>query len=113
MSGHVRGSPILVRKNGLLRRVGYALIAAALIILFLLSSAPYLGSPQAQVLCMFGAALGLVLVLANRGIRLWQVWRQSGRFAYCLRCSWHGPAEDWVKHEGCPECDSEEVRFVV
>lgn len=92
-----------------LKQTGYALIAVALILLMFLSTTPELGAPWVGFYSYLLLAVGGILVVFYKCIKIIQHSRLKKRTAYCLECGWFGRGDDWYRSECCPECDSEEV----
>ncbi|MFQ5738253.1 MAG: hypothetical protein ACE5JX_04530 [Acidobacteriota bacterium] len=91
------------------KRLGYALIAAALIFLTALFGLPGLGSPSLAAYSYSLLGLGFALILANKALEIIQYSRFKNKVVRCLNCGWYGRGRDWYRHECCPECDSQRV----
>ncbi len=99
--------PLRVRKTGPLKRLGYALIAMALILLLLLSSFPGLHLPSVPTYCFILVLAGTVLIVIHRAMWTVQYLQLRDRTAYCLKCGWYGKGRDIFSIECCPDCEAE------
>jgi len=101
-----------LEKPALLKRIGYALIVVALVLLMLITTSSVLYSPLVAAYS-YGLILGgLVLVVINRVMERRLRKRLEHSVVYCVNCGWSGSGSDWYKSECCPECDAEEVILV-
>jgi len=102
----------ILEKPVLLKRIGYALIVVALVLLMLITTSGVLYSPLVAAYS-YGLILGgLVLVLINKALERRLRKRLEHSVVYCVNCGWSGSGNDWYKSECCPECDAEEVILV-
>ena len=103
-----------IRKTGPLKRLGYALIAMALIVLLLLSSFPGLHLPDVPAYCLLLMLAGAILVAIHRVMWTVHYLQLKDRTAYCLKCGWYGKGRDIFSIECCPECEAEhDIRLLM
>jgi hypothetical protein len=100
---------VVLEKVWVLKRLGYSLIALAMILFMLLLYVPEVQAPflAAYNYVLFG--IGILLILANKAMEIIQYSRLKKVYVRCAHCGWYGPGTDWYDREGCPDCDSEHV----
>ena len=103
------GIDLYIEKAAFLKQAGYALIAAGLILLTFLSTAPSVQAPWLGFYSYLLIAFGGIAVVLYKCSEALQYSRLKKRTAYCLECGWFGRGTDWYRYECCPECDSERV----
>jgi hypothetical protein len=98
---HVRFQP--------LRRIGFGLVAASLIILSVMGSAPELKFPLLIALGFTLLGGGVASLALYNGFKIIQYSFFRNRTAFCMRCGWKGKGTEWFADGCCPECESPQV----
>ncbi len=96
-----------------LKKLGFALIAAALMFFLLFSYFPQTRAPYLIVYSYAVLGLGVASLIANKIVQSIQYSRLSNVPVRCRRCGWAGMGRDWRRSQCCPECDSEQVVITV
>ncbi|MFB3902489.1 MAG: hypothetical protein ACE15E_03490 [Acidobacteriota bacterium] len=99
----------ILEKPALPKRIGYALIVVALVLLMLLTTSNVLYSPLVAIYSYGLIVVGIVLVIINKVLESRLRKRLRYSTVYCLKCGWSGSGASWFRSECCPECDAEEV----
>ncbi len=99
----------ILEKPTLPKRIGYALIVVALVLMLLITTSSALYSPLVAVYSYGLIVGGFALVMINKVLESRLRKRLRHSMVHCLRCGWSGSGIDWYKSECCPECDAEEV----
>ncbi|HUG42824.1 MAG TPA: hypothetical protein VMN76_01165 [Acidobacteriota bacterium] len=92
-----------------LRRFGFGLVAASLIILSVMGSAPELNFPPLIGLGFTLLGGGVASLALYSGVKIIQYSFFKNRTAFCLRCGWKGTGTEWFSGGCCPECESPQV----
>ncbi len=108
----VRNYRLPKKKEGPVRRLGYAAVGLGLATLIFLSSVPNLRLPDVHSYSLLLVGFGAILILFKRLSWLAQYMRLKDRTAYCMSCGWYGKGKDWFRFECCPECDLEAVQLL-
>ena len=103
---------LLIDKAAVVKQIGYALIAVALILLLFLGATPGLSPPWVGLYSYLLLGVGVILVFCHKGIEIIQHSRLRKHKAYCMSCGWFGRGDDWYRSGCCPECDSEAVTLL-
>ncbi len=103
--------PIPTGKNSIFKRIGYALIALALAILFFLASVPNLNLPNLRAYCLLMVAMGGVLIVVHQVFWVYRSSQLRDRRVFCMRCGWQGLGSEVLSLDCCPECEEDDIRM--
>ncbi len=102
-----------MRRSDAFKRLGYSLIAAALIFFMIVTYLPELRSALVVTYSYSLLGAGVLSLLLNKGLAIihYRRWRETP--VRCRDCGWSGLGQDWYRYRCCPDCDSIRVAPIV